>query len=270
MSLKLTRIDQNAFKKNLYDIVRIKIKNCLSSTNFRFSFQSLLKTADQLKIKGLCEVSEDKDPQTPDDYESPVSPRVVSKLRRVPIKRPRSSENIKKQHEVKTPKLTDTEDEKEKLVDEETEPSNEKQKTMTGHSLLPAQALFPQLCVDSEEFPPEPPGPAATPVRHVEMNHECSPPRTLLTNTDSSQRGELIETSLGHDIVKVKLETLKGSDHGDTQDLDSRMSSHSMGSHGSEDEQGMHTMMITPELMGLIPTSSLHAGDEVFLSNTSS
>lgn len=53
------------------------------------------------------------------------------------------------------------------------------------------QALFPQLCVDNEEFPPEPPGPAATPVRHVEM-HECSPPRTLLTNTESSQRGELI------------------------------------------------------------------------------
>lgn len=227
----------------------------------------MLRTADQLKIKGLCEVSEDKDPQPIEELESSVSPRIVSKFRRFPTKRPRSLENIRR-HE-KTIKLADPDDENDTpiVVDETTE-EKPGQTNMTGHSLLPAQALFPQLCVDSEEFPPEPPGPAATPVRHVEMNHECSPPRTFLSNTDSSQRGELIETSLGHEpIVKIKLETLKGSDHGDSIDMDSHMSSHSMGSHGSEDEQGMHTMMITPELMGLIPTSSLNSGKNNYVTS---
>lgn len=226
-------------------------------------FQSLLRTADQLKIKGLCEVSEDKEPQHSEEIESPVSPRIVSTFKRFPIKRPRSLETIRR-HD-KTSKLTDKDDDDRSIVDEKSEQANGQNK-MTGHSLLPAQALFPQLCVDNEEFPPEPPGPAATPVRHVEMNHECSPPRTLLTNTDSSQRGELIETSLGHEpVVKIKLETLKTSDPGDNIDVESHMSSHSIGSHGSEDEQGMHTMMITPELMGLIPTSSLHAGKVYFM-----
>lgn len=60
--------------------------------------------------------------------------------------------------------------------------------------------------------------------------------------------------------VKIKLETLRSLDQSDTIDIDSHMSSHSMGSH-SEEEQGMHTMMITPELMGLIPTSSSHSGN---------
>lgn len=227
-------------------------------------FQSLLRTADQLKIKGLCEVSDDKDSRA-EEVESPASPKVVSKFRRLPTKRPRSSDNIKSKYDKSTRLCTDTEDENDMPVVIDEQERSCGQKSMTGHSLLPAQALFPQLCVDNEEFPPEPPGPAATPVRHIEMNHECSPPRTLLTNTDSSQRGELIETSLDHEpVIKIKLETLKGSDHGDSADLDSHMSSHSMGSHGSEDEQGMHTMMITPELMGLIPTSSLHSGNATF------
>lgn len=72
------------------------------------------------------------------------------------------------------------------------------------------------------------------------------------------------ETNLGDEPpVKIKLETLRSLDQSDTIDIDSHMSSHSMGSH-SEEEAGMHTMMITPELMGLIPTSSSHSGERLF------
>ncbi|GLV34646.1 pipsqueak [Carabus blaptoides fortunei] len=227
--------------------------------------QSLLKTADQLKIKGLCEVSEDKE-NTQQGRESPVlTQRTLPKFRRLLNKRPRSSENsrrpLKKEYTDRADSIgiDDQTDENNDMpvVVEERKPRSLKQNgqtsNMTGHGLLPAQ-----LCVDNEEFPPEPPGPAATPVRHVEM-HECSPPRTLLTNTESSQRGQLIETNMDNEpAVKIKLETLRSLDQSDTIDIDSHMSSHSMGSH-SEEEQGMHTMMITPELMGLIPTSSSHS-----------
>lgn len=238
--------------------------------------QSLLKTADQLKIKGLCEVSDDKENNSAKGRESPgISPRPLPKFRRLLNKRPRSSENIRKpfkkdyadraaQESIYIDDKLDEDNDMPVVVEERAGRSlkSNGQAKMTGHGLLPTQ-----LCVDNEEFPPEPPGPAATPVGHVEM-HECSPPRTLLTNTESSQRGELIdmeneyffpETNLGDEPpVKIKLETLRSLDQSDTIDIDSHMSSHSMGSH-SEEEAGMHTMMITPELMGLIPTSSSHS-----------
>lgn len=118
------------------------------------SFQSLLRTADQLKIKGLCEVSDEKEPLALDKQsEAPLSPKASYKFRRGAVKRPRSLESCRK-----APKLEDEED------DEDVGPDGIRDHDkMTGH-LLPAQALFPQLCVDNEEFPPEPPGPAATPV----------------------------------------------------------------------------------------------------------
>jgi len=93
-------------------------------------------------------------------------------------------------------------------------------------------------------------------------------------------------SSIGHgaedENVKVKFETLRAMDQGDTINMDSHMSERvslyiftlsrvslaktnffvarfqqqSVG----EDEHSMHTMMITPELLGLIPSSSGHSG----------
>lgn len=138
-------------KTKLFKIFLIHI-----NSNFLF-FQSLLRTADQLKIKGLCEVSDDRKPVSIDKHsEAPVSPKAIHRFRRGPLKRPRSLESSRK-----APKLENAGDE------EDVGPDGATEDKMTGHSLLPAQALFPQLCGDNEEFPPEPPGPAATPVSTI-------------------------------------------------------------------------------------------------------
>lgn len=59
------------------------------------NFQSLLKTADQLKIKGLCESPEEKEP----DSSLPLLPRGFPKVRRVPSpKQHKNSEHRRHKH----------------------------------------------------------------------------------------------------------------------------------------------------------------------------
>lgn len=60
----------------------------------------------------------------------------------------------------------------------------------------------------------------------------------------------------------MKFETLRSYDQDSLLEMDtSRMSGHdhSMDSH-DESEQGMHTMMVTPELMGMLPGASNRLG----------
>lgn len=60
----------------------------------------------------------------------------------------------------------------------------------------------------------------------------------------------------------IKFETLRSYDQDSLLEMDtSRMSGpdHSMDSH-EDAEHGMHTMMVTPELMGMLPGGSSRLG----------
>lgn len=133
--------------------------------------------------------------------------------------------------------------------------------------------------MDTDDFPPEPPAPSATPVGHVDLQ-EHSPTRTLLTNTihrtDISGEGRPRAASLltvpfadsnvkYSEVVKkehdIKFETLRSYDQDSLLEMDASHISgqdHSMDSH--EGDQGMHTMMVTPELMGMLPGASGRLG----------
>lgn len=117
--------------------------------------QSLLKTADQLKIKGLCEVSDDKENNSAKGRESPgISPRPLPKFRRLLNKRPRSSENIRKpfkkdyadraaQESIYIDDKLDEDNDMPVVVEERAGRSlkSNGQAKMTGHGLLPTQVI---------------------------------------------------------------------------------------------------------------------------------
>ncbi|XP_069702198.1 protein bric-a-brac 2-like isoform X2 [Periplaneta americana] len=115
------------------------------------------------------------------------------------------------------------------------------------------------------DIPPEaqPPAPAATLVEDMDMN-ECSAHDRNRDLTDTS------EGTRDEENVKVKFETLRAMEQAETIDIDSHMSDRSptyqnlngaalLQQNVGEDEHTMHTMMITPELLGLIPSSSGHS-----------
>nr|CAD7264859.1 unnamed protein product [Timema shepardi] len=60
--------------------------------------------------------------------------------------------------------------------------------------------------------------------------------------------------------VKVKFETLRAMEQAETIDINSHLSDRVSDHNVGEDEHTMHTMMITPELLGLIPSSSGQSG----------
>lgn len=123
------------------------------------------------------------------------------------------------------------------------------------------QTIFSQFGVDTDDFPPEPPAPSAIPVGHVDMQ-DHSPTRTLLTN--SIHRTDLSDSNVKYCEIKkeseIKFETLRSYDQDSLLDMESHMSGpeHSMDSH--DDEQSMHQMMVTPELMGMMPGVSNRLG----------
>ncbi|XP_065162272.1 uncharacterized protein [Atheta coriaria] len=176
---------------------------------------SLLKTADQLKIKGLCD--------TPDEqvYIGNTSASTVTgeypKLRRLssPKHRPdycdhkktKGKKNDKapagKEPDAGTSTTTTTTTANDDDLHLHTEQTKENDRTLTArdddkgrkrlnaeqnllnmssNALLTGQLLFSQFGVDNEDFSPDPPAPMAIPVGHVEMQ-EHSPTRTLLTNS---------------------------------------------------------------------------------------
>lgn len=103
-----------------------------------------------MKIKGLCEVSEDKE-NTQQGRESPVlTQRTLPKFRRLLNKRPRSSESgrrpFKKEYTDKAESIgiddqTDENNDMPVVVEERNARSLKPngQTNMTGHGLLPAQ-----------------------------------------------------------------------------------------------------------------------------------
>ncbi|XP_034249665.1 protein bric-a-brac 1-like isoform X3 [Thrips palmi] len=107
------------------------------------------------------------------------------------------------------------------------------------------------------EMPPEvtPPAPSATPVPLMAI-HEESIPRSRDMAVDTSG----ITHTTEDENVKVKFETLRAMEQGDTLNMDSHMTDRQPQNMGDEDHT-MHTMMITPELLGLIPSSSGHSTD---------
>ncbi|KAE8747852.1 hypothetical protein FOCC_FOCC005464 [Frankliniella occidentalis] len=109
------------------------------------------------------------------------------------------------------------------------------------------------------EMPPEvtPPAPSATPVPLMAI-HEDSIPRSRDMAVDTSG----IAHNTEDENVKVKFETLRAMEQGDTINMDSHMTDRQQQQQNmGEDDHTMHTMMITPELLGLIPSSSGHSTD---------
>ncbi|XP_071050887.1 protein bric-a-brac 1 isoform X2 [Onthophagus taurus] len=262
--------------------------------------QSLLKTADQLKIKGLCE-----NPDENEDIESSFAfEGRRHKIRRIGSPKPQHNksvtENNNRKHKQKRSERRKSQDKDDKencnkenntentgkdevnndvgsdeenempiALDEESKKrklteSEETRVNMTSHGPLPEQ-----FGVDNDDFPPEPLAPTAIPVGNVDM-HDHSPTRTLLTNS-SIDRTDLSDSTVKYcDIKKesssinIKLEALQSYD--DDQSLlemdSSRISGHdhSMDSV-DEGKPELHTMMITPELLGMMPPTGPHGLD---------
>ncbi|XP_046416288.1 pipsqueak isoform X2 [Neodiprion pinetum] len=239
--------------------------------------QSLLKTADQLKIKGLCEVPESREgppssvslssPPRDRDSSGTGTPRLnYTKLRRQHhprYKRPRfearSSDTPGNRHFEKY-KEEETEgfnnrDDKENHRDWQTEDEEfgeptivleSRQKEISngntnnnngmghyGHHTDPGDVDLPP------ETQPTPPSATlvGTTITHLrDPDHQS----TEIQNCDS---------------VKIKFETLHTMDSTDTIDIDSHMSDRaSVSSKTTGDNDNM--MMITPELLGLMPSGS--------------
>ncbi|XP_063915138.1 protein tramtrack, alpha isoform isoform X3 [Zophobas morio] len=231
--------------------------------------QSLLRTADQLKIKGLCEPPDEKE-------NSPNDPQYIAKAYSK-VRKPSSPKHFKTQDNNKRQRRkvhldnTSDNDDNESLNGNSSEEENDmpvglnepkrkraepaeqiKPLNMSSHGIMTGQ-----FGVDTDDFPPEPPAPSAIPVGHVEMQ-DHSPTRTLLTNT--IHRTDLSDSNVKFiDIKKeadIKFETLRSYDQDSLLEMESHMSGpdHSMDSH--EDDQSMHQMMVTPELMSMMPSVS--------------
>ncbi|CAH0547445.1 unnamed protein product [Brassicogethes aeneus] len=243
--------------------------------------QSLLRTADQLKIKGLCESPDDKDLKAGSPQPQPIalcskpgrkssSPKQFKlhdnkrkrKLFRRTINnnnRPGDSSDFEDKENIDEGASSNEENDMPVALDEHKkkrlEPEQTKPLNMSSHGLLTGQTIFSQFGVDTDDFPPEPPAPSAIPVGHVDMQ-DHSPTRTLLTNaihrTDISDN-----TKYTLDIKKeadIKFETLRSFESDSLLEMDSHMSGpdHSMDSH-EDGERGYSSMMVTPDFVGMMP-----------------
>ncbi|XP_017783497.1 PREDICTED: protein bric-a-brac 1-like isoform X3 [Nicrophorus vespilloides] len=263
--------------------------------------QSILKTADQLKIKGLCESPEERlegDPEADlSNSGFPFAAREYPKIRRRDGESPShggaDNNNRKQRHRKSTAESSEAgtaaavaevvvEGGREEPDEAETPPENsnghvsgpdgaeekeavDEDKNNKPLNMSSNALLTGQFGVDNEDFPPEPPAPTATPVRHVDMQ-EHSPARTLLTNsslhrTDLSARVWIADppNTKFRDVKKeIKFETLRSFEQESLLDIDS--SHHSMDSHDGDHSMHHTTMMITPELMGLMPPETHRLG----------
>lgn len=125
------------------------------------------------------------------------------------------------------------------------------------------QTLFSHFGVDTDDFPPEPPAPSAIPVGHVDMDH--SPTRTLL-NSSSIHRTDISDSKyeIKKEAIDIKFETLRSYDQDSLLEMDShnsRMSGADLSRDSHDDQdQSMHSMLVTPELMGMVPGVSTRSG----------
>lgn len=241
--------------------------------------QSLLKTADQLRIKGLCESSNKEDNPEFEHFHSSN----VTRIRKSTHLRHQDSvpddgrpEKVRK---LATPKLEEFEV-GERATDEagndempvnsdaathyRVDPERRTPLNMSSQGLLAGQTLFSHFGVDTDDFPPEPPAPSAIPVGHVDMDH--SPTRTLL-NSGSIHRTDISDSKyeIKKEAIDIKFETLRSYDQDSLLEMDShnsRMSGADLSRDSHDDQdQSMHSMLVTPELMGMVPGVSSRSED---------
>ncbi|XP_044747858.1 protein tramtrack, alpha isoform isoform X2 [Coccinella septempunctata] len=240
--------------------------------------QSLLKTADQLRIKGLCESTNERENPNFEHFHSSNVTRIRKSAHLVnedPLDDCIRKEKVRK---LATPKLERCELEEDVSNDggKEEMPVNsdgrirdpdQQRRTalnMSSQGLLAGQTLFSHFGVDTDDFPPEPPAPSAIPVGHVDMDH--SPTRTLL-NSSSIHRTDISDSKyeIKKEAIDIKFETLRSYDQDSLLEIDShnsRMSGADLSRDSHEDQdQSMHSMLVTPELMGMVPGVSSRSED---------
>ncbi|XP_050455528.1 protein bric-a-brac 2 isoform X2 [Cataglyphis hispanica] len=249
--------------------------------------QSLLKTADQLKIKGLCEVPENRDGPPPVSLSSPPRESGTPRLNYTKLKKhhqrykrprierptfepratdPRHYERYKEEEAITINdySLDNKENHRDWQAEDEecTETATAAVALETcqrnnnnnngngasnnnnglghyGHHPDPGEVDLPP------ETQPTPPSATlvGTTITHLRDPDHHS---TEIQNCDSE--------------IKIKFETLHTMDSSDTIDIDSHMSDRaSVSSKNAADSDNM--MMITPELLGLMPSGSSGQSD---------
>ncbi|CAH1187819.1 unnamed protein product [Phyllotreta striolata] len=174
--------------------------------------QSILRTADQLKIKGLCESPDDREnrdnpaefavqldfnksppPLPPPKHKNQDTGPPKSKHQKTshhPPNEPRASNEIAKGEErpagdrsEKDRTNEETEENDMPVASEDQEPIKKrppqhpeqtKPLNMSSHGLISGQTIFSHFGVDTDDFPPEPPAPSAIPVGHVDMSSSAA------------------------------------------------------------------------------------------------
>ncbi|XP_049819634.1 protein bric-a-brac 1 isoform X2 [Aethina tumida] len=246
--------------------------------------QSLLRTADQLKIKGLCESPDDKEFKEASPQPQPIplcskpsrkssSPKQLKihdnnrkrKLFRRSINNNNNNSRTGEESEVEDKEnigegaTSDEENDMPVALDEHKkkrlEPEQTKPLNMSSHGILTGQ-------FNVDDFPPEPPAPSAIPVGHVDM-HDHSPTRALLGTaihrTDiSDNKYSPAATEIKKEAQDIKFETLRSFESDSLLEMDSHMSGghdHSTDSH-DDGERGYSSMMVTPDFVGMMPGMS--------------
>lgn len=235
--------------------------------------QSVLKTADQLKIKGLCEVPEGKEGAevTPLPHRRTLSVRQRRLARRrlqyrQRLARQKASilspeESVLSANQIhysanlaQTPNGThsdvgtSTDDQESKEVIGDT--------TIVIGSPLPelAQKISPQVVVTEHENEANESTASVALVSAVDIPQGTAHRDIAVDASDLADGVEVEED----DHVKVKFETLRAIDQAEHMDMEQHMPDRGVQTVG---EEGMHTMMITPELLGLIPSSQSEGSD---------
>ncbi|XP_014607767.1 PREDICTED: broad-complex core protein isoforms 1/2/3/4/5 isoform X4 [Polistes canadensis] len=201
--------------------------------------QSLLKTADQLKIKGLCEVPESKDGPPSVSLSSPPREPGSQRFNFTRLKRPYP--RYKRTRTSFEPRATDSRHYDRYKEEEDSDSYHRKNKENRR-----------DWQVEDEECT-EVAAAAAVVLESCQRNSNNSTNNANGTNNNNNNEIQNCDT------VKIKFETLHTMDSSDTIDIDSHMSDRaSVSSKNAADSDNM--MMITPELLGLMPSgSSIHS-----------
>lgn len=249
-----------------------------------------MKTADQLKIKGLCEVPENRDGPQPVSLSSPPresgTPRLnYTKLKKhhQRYKRPRierpafeprptdprhydrykeeeandyNRDNKENHRDWQAEDEECTETAAAAVALETCQRNNNNNNNNNGNGTSNNSDMFCHTGLGHYGHHPDP--------GEVDLPPETQPTppsATLVGTTITHLRDPDHHTEIQNcDSVKIKFETLHTMDSSDTIDIDSHMSDRaSVSSKNAADSDNM--MMITPELLGLMPSGSSGQSD---------
>ncbi|XP_018394727.1 PREDICTED: protein bric-a-brac 2 isoform X1 [Cyphomyrmex costatus] len=245
--------------------------------------QSLLKTADQLKIKGLCEVPENRDGPPPVSLSSPPRESGTPRLNYTKLKK--HHQRYKKprlERPTFEPRPTDPrhyDRYKEEEANDYSRDNKENHRDWQAEdeecTETATVAVVLDTCQRNNNNNNNNNGNGTSNNRlghyghHPDPGEVDLPPETQPTPPSAT----LVGTTITHlrdpdhhteiqncDSVKIKFETLHTMDSSDTIDIDSHMSDRaSVSSKNAADSDNM--MMITPELLGLMPSGSSGQSD---------